>query len=70
MKRAYTFRPHADRPALEKAIVRTTKSNPDFTPTEIAKLLNCSHVTVRKVQRKAGIYRPRGAAGVLLAVTP
>ena len=66
MKRAYTFRPHADRPALEKSIVRMTRANPDFTPTDIARLLECSHVTVRKVQRAAGVYRPRGAHGVFV----
>jgi len=60
--RPYTFRPHAERARLAKSIVRLSKDE-TLTPTDIARALACSHVTVRKVQRAAGIYKPRGAGG-------
>lgn len=68
--RSYTFRPHADRPRLVKRILKLTKDDPSLSPDDIAQLTGSSHVTVRKVQRAAGVYKPRGAAGRTLDVEP
>jgi len=51
--------------ALRRRIVTVTKANPEMTPTLIAERLSCSHSTVRKVQRAAGIYKKRGTSGQL-----
>lgn len=65
MSRPYTFRPKADWPKLAARIVRLTKAEPELSPQEVAERLGCSHVTVRKAQRAAGVYTPRGPQGVL-----
>lgn len=58
-------RPKADRERLRLAILKLTKREPHLSPQAIGKRLNASHVTVRKVQRAAGVYTARGAAGLV-----
>jgi hypothetical protein len=55
----------ADIARLHRRIVTVTKHSPEMAPTEIGLQIGCSHVTVRKVQRAAGIYKKRGASGQL-----
>ena len=42
---------------LHADIRRVTEANPSLTPAEVAKRCECSPVTVRRVQRLAGLYR-------------
>lgn len=54
-----TFRPRFDWKKLADRIVKLTKKEPKLSPAAIAERLDCSHVTVRKVQRAAGLYQER-----------
>jgi DeoR/GlpR family transcriptional regulator of sugar metabolism len=63
MRREYTYRPKADLPRLTKRILKLTAEDAELSPEKIAKLCRCSHCTVRKVQRAAGVYVERGAGG-------
>ena len=47
---------------LRTRILRVTRMRPELGPTGVAAVVGCSHVTVRKVQREAGVYIPKGCA--------
>lgn len=61
--RPYTFRPKSDWKKLAERIVKLAKREPQLVPAAIAERLECSHVTVRKALRAAGLYVKRGAHG-------
>ena len=63
MSRAYNYRPRHDWAQLAARIVKLTKDDPELPPAAIAERLDCSRVTVVKVQKKAGVYVPRVAHG-------
>lgn len=66
MKRPYNFRPRADWAKLAVRIEKLARREPQLPPAAIAERLECSHVTVRKVLRAAGLYVERGAHGKVL----
>lgn len=42
---------------LRRRVVELTR-DPEMSVADIARRLGCSHVTVRRYQREAGVYRP------------
>lgn len=49
-----------DMAALKVRLLKAAQSDPDLSPTTLAKRFSCSHVTVRKILREAKIYRVVG----------
>lgn len=46
---------------LHNVIVSTHRRNPELSPSLLAQRLGCSHVTVRRVLRAAGLYVRAGS---------
>lgn len=55
---------------LRLTILRMTRQHPDWTPVTIAAECDCAAITVRKIQRDAGVYRQPVRVGGNQVVMP